>query len=594
MKRLTNKIKRVIEGANGSSLRTRFIAIIFLCWVIPVSCLGICGILMYQSYKIQIDSLMLSDLSYAGEFCCERLSTAYDTVCDSTYDKVIESFYTYYLEGKISSRRLTQVVKSSTNTKYSSPEFLMTDIVLNNNSNKHYYLSSLGIKEWYDFYEDDYNTILSVAQELKSDAMFYIDGENIYAVKKLTLQEEYKQLNLKQGDEFGILITLLNKDFVFEHFKNSIFWNNKMVFSVNGISGNVGVYSEKNLDRAVGNARMIKNQDETMIAGESGNKNITFKYATEPSDKRNSELDIFIKMFAVFAVLSFPLLIISAIIFHYKIDKPINELVSATQSLEQGNLGVNINYKGQDEFKYLMESFNHMSGEIKWLFDYTYKEEIALRDAKLMALRSQINPHFLNNTLEMINWKARMSGQEEISKMIESLSIVFDASMSRSNKQLITIEEELKCVNAYMYIILKRFGSRLNVSKEIDTTLMKVNIPPLIVQPVIENAIVHGIETVGSGSLTLRVYRDGEQAVVEVENDGNPLSEDDIKKISDILSGNGNYKSNRQSIGIRNVNERLHLLFGENGKLDIFCTENGKTISKIVLPIEYTAKICNE
>lgn len=586
LKNLLKKTKYFAEKMNGNSLRTRFVAILFLCWIIPMTCLGICGILMYRSYNMKIDAFMLSDFNYAGEFSCERLSTAYNDVCDLTYDKVLENFYIDYLNGKISERKLNQMIKNCTNTKYPPANFLMTDIVLKSNKNKHYYLSAMELSDWKDYIEGGYETIKNEANSSKSGEMFFIRDEKIYLVRKLIHQDDYAKLQIKKGDSFGLFITVINSDFAFEYFKSGISWNGKMVYSINDIAGKFGNCSEEYLKEATGSTKLIDRGGKTVVAGLSGNDNIVFKYAIEPSGKEDNALDIFLKMFTFFTILSFPLLIISAVIFHYKIDKPIDELVKATKSIEQGNLGININYEGQDEFKYLIESFNHMSEEIKWLFDYTYKEEIALKEAKLRALRSQINPHFLNNTLEMINWKARMSGQEELSKMIESLSIVFDASMSRSNKQLITIKEELRCVNAYMYIILKRFGSRLTVNKDIDQSLMDINIPPLIVQPLVENAIVHGIEPVGSGSLTLRVYRKGESAVIEVENDGSPLSREDVEKISAILKNSEFKYSERQSIGVKNVSERLNLIFGERSNFDIYLTENGSTVSKIVLPIE--------
>ncbi|HCA69648.1 MAG TPA: two-component sensor histidine kinase, partial [Lachnospiraceae bacterium] len=185
----------------------------------------------------------------------------------------------------------------------------------------------------------------------------------------------------------------------------------------------------------------------------------------------------------------------------HHITKPMSRMIQAAQDIEKGDIGMQIEGEPMPnkEFAVLMESFNHMSSEIKYLFHTAYNEKIARKDAKILALQSQINPHFLNNTLEMMNWQARMAGDVTVSKMIEALGTLLNSSMSRSNKKMIPLSEELRSVDAYCYIISMRFGKRLKIEKEIDENLLQTMVPRLILQPLIENAVVHGVETVKSG-----------------------------------------------------------------------------------------------
>ena len=140
----------------------------------------------------------------------------------------------------------------------------------------------------------------------------------------------------------------------------------------------------------------------------------------------------------------------------------------------------------------MIDTFNHMSVSLEESFNRIYAEEIALRDANIKALQSQINPHFLNNTLEIINWKARMSGNNDVSGMIESLGIMMEATMNRKNESFISIKEELKYVDAYLYIIVQRFGEKFQFAKNIDESVLELKIPRLIIQPLVENMVEHG------------------------------------------------------------------------------------------------------
>jgi two-component system sensor histidine kinase YesM len=284
------------------------------------------------------------------------------------------------------------------------------------------------------------------------------------------------------------------------------------------------------------------------------------------------------------------------------ITTPMSRMIKASKELEKGNIGMTIegNPMPNEEFSYLHESFNRMSLEVKYLFDYAYNEKLARKEAKIIALQSQINPHFLNNTLEMMNWQARMSGDIEVSKMIEALGTLLDYTMDRSNKKFISLSEELRCADAYFYIISMRFGQRLRIEKEIDKELLQIQVPQLILQPILENAVVHGIETVNNGVIKLKIWKKEDNLLLQITNTGKGMTKEDVERVRNILVGKGvntiSGKGKHVSLGIRNVNERIKLIYGDEYGLDILPAEGDETetISTITIPYEMKINVEKE
>ncbi len=210
-----------------------------------------------------------------------------------------------------------------------------------------------------------------------------------------------------------------------------------------------------------------------------------------------------------------------------------------------------------------------------------YREEIALRDAQIMALQSQINPHFLNNTFEIINWEARLNGNIKVSRMIEALSVMMEATMNRRGQHMNSLAEEISYVDAYAYIISERLGEKFSYQKEIDESLMSFQVPKLIVQPIVENAVEHGLSEVQKGNILLSVFRDGDFVHIEIRNDG-PLSEENRQRIEHLLKDEINPEKERSlSLGIRNVHNRLKLIYGDSSGLEIRSLEDAYTLSTI-------------
>lgn len=282
------------------------------------------------------------------------------------------------------------------------------------------------------------------------------------------------------------------------------------------------------------------------------------------------------------ALLVLPLLMVMIALFYRHVTDPVETLVTANTKVQQGERGYSISQKAPNtEFEKLYRHFNTMSQEMKRQFERSYLEQQATQKAQIKALQSQINPHFLNNTLEIINWEARLAENERISAMIDALSTMLSAALDRDGRNQIPLQEELGYVDAYLYIIRERLGGNLNLTMEIAPGMEQQLIPRLILQPIVENAVEHDISPRRGGSLVLRAYEKSERVFLEVEHDGT-MTDADRENVSRLLTDEN---QDRGQVGLRNVYRRLKLLYGEDGRLTIDEEQPGTVLARISFPI---------
>lgn len=287
------------------------------------------------------------------------------------------------------------------------------------------------------------------------------------------------------------------------------------------------------------------------------------------------------KEIALVSAMVLPLLIIIIVLFSRYVTRPIQTLSDANQRVQSGQWGYQIDSRPPSaEFEKLYANFNAMSAELKNQFDRSILEQQAAQRAQIKALQSQINPHFLNNTLEIINWEARLADNERVSAMIEALSTMLDAALDRNSRPQITLRQELVYVDAYLYIIQERLGSGFQVYKQISDQILDVLIPRLLLQPIVENAVEHDITARRGGSLWVRGYRQDAHIVLEVEHDGT-MTETDRANIQELLASSVREGS---QVGLWNVNQRLKLIYGAKATLNIHQTKNDTILARICIP----------
>lgn len=272
-----------------------------------------------------------------------------------------------------------------------------------------------------------------------------------------------------------------------------------------------------------------------------------------------------------------------------RIVRPIGQLSAASRRMQEGELGQTVSVQGASELCQLGNAFSEMSRQLKNLIDRSYKEQIALRDARIQAMQSRINPHFLNNALESINWQARMDGDETVAHMVETLSVLLNAAIARDERHLTPLQEELQVVDAYFYFVGLRFGDRIHTEEDIDPEARQALVPRLMIQVLVENAVEHGVSPAGRGRIQLLVRRMEDELLISVTNDGKRLTQDDLERIRRLLELD---EPNHGHIGIRNIYQRLQLLFPGKAALSIGLSETGDTVAAIRMP--YTENLPNE
>lgn len=272
----------------------------------------------------------------------------------------------------------------------------------------------------------------------------------------------------------------------------------------------------------------------------------------------------------VFLMILYALIILSILSVLTAVDivNPIKKLVEGMKNLEKGGAHRDIKLDRDDELGYLSDSFNRMSQKIDYLVNCIYKEELALKEAEIKALQAQINPHFLYNTLENINWMARLNGVPEISETVSALASLLDAGIGRGDR-LIPLKEELNYIDNYMTILKSRYEDRLQVVKHVEEDLLSTQIPRLLIQPLVENAVKHGIEkSRRAGVISLDAYRDKDDVVIEITDNGIGMTEEELELINSKLREAGfDYEkgqvSGSKSVGLENVNRRIKLFYGD-------------------------------
>ena len=281
------------------------------------------------------------------------------------------------------------------------------------------------------------------------------------------------------------------------------------------------------------------------------------------------------------ALMVLPLLAVMLGLLYHHVTRPMETLAQANLLVQSGNRGYEITQDPPNaEFAKLYSHFNAMSTELKNQFERSYLEQQATQRAQIKALQSQINPHFLNNTLEIINWEARLAENSRVSAMIEALSTMLDAALDRDGRTQIPLKEELGYVNAYLYIIRERLGEGFHVNMEIDESVLEQLVPRLILQPIVENAVEHDITARHGGNLGVRAFLQEGTMVLEVEHDGT-MTGADREKIRQLLSAED---SSGSRVGLKNVYRRLKLLYGSEGNLTVGEIRPGIILARVSFP----------
>jgi len=319
-------------------------------------------------------------------------------------------------------------------------------------------------------------------------------------------------------------------------------------------------------------------------------------YEINEIQKSYQEYQEFFKTMIVVLAIAFVFILGLTIFLSYQIPlsitRPIRKLNVVTKQVAKGNLAVRSNVKTGDEVGMLSDSLNTMIDKINELLEQVTKEQVRLRKAEFELLQSQINPHFLYNTLDAIIWLAESGEQKKVVSMVRSLSEFFRTSLNQG-KDIVSIKEELMHVRSYLEIQQMRYQDILNYEIQVPEELFAYRIPKITIQPLVENALYHGIKNKrGSGKIEIRGRKEVDYFVMEIEDNGIGIKEERLKQVREgiwqkVLTGKDIY-------GLYNVNERIRLNFGEAYGISIKSTYGEGTIVSIMLPLQEELRLENK
>lgn len=354
-----------------------------------------------------------------------------------------------------------------------------------------------------------------------------------------------------------------------------------------GDSGNFLSYLNQNYERIISNDGIDHFTDDkgirTLIISDSS------QYTGWDTVMFVSEAELYKKLvnirtflFLLLSVCVIAIIVLSSIISS-AVTKPVRKLTELMGKVEMGNFNVTMDIDSNDEIGRLSRGFNSMISRINTLVNQMVEVEIKTKESELMALQSQINPHFLYNTLESIRMRCIVKKERDIAKIIHTLGNLFKLSIDRGEK-LVPLRDEIEHIKSYVAIQNFRYDNKYKLIIEADELLMDYMVPKLILQPLVENSIYHGLEIMpGNGLVRVKINNEDGVLRIIIEDNGLGMDEEHLLAIQALLV-NKTDQGDKRGIGLRNVNDRIRLFFGSKYGLDIQSRENQGTRVTIALP----------
>ena len=555
------------------SLHARLTTAVLLCWVLPVlSVMILAGILIGRNYEKSSRQDLEARAANALEQTELRLDAVFEASKAVSYDGVVRnSFRLYQKDGD-------KAALYRTITEYLSQNFTRDERVTAAFVS---FWEEIGVRPYAasradfsynvqkEYREDIEQGLLEKMADIDTGILLLEYGGELYVARNL-LDSRFQP--------YATVVLLCNREVLFQSLE-----------PVRQICDSVTLCLDDSLLLTGSGELQTLGQNAqfpegTVFEGQVSGHTLRLTTQLPPFDFWRDVTEIRTAGLSV-ALLAIPLLFVVLVLFRRYVSKPMEILEQANRRLEAGERGYCIEEKANSrEFEELFQDFNHMSVEMKNQFDRSYQEQQALQQAQMKALQSQINPHFLNNTLEIINWEARLAENDRVSAMIEALSVMMDGALARDGNSRIPLREELRYADAYLYIIRERLGEKLEVIKEVGEGLEDVLVPRLVLQPLAENAVEHDLTPRRGGMLCLRVRREGEMLVIEVEHDGT-LSAEDRASIEAMLSESAADSESSGQVGLRNVRKRLNLLYGEKGELSLTQSGQDRILARVRFPL---------
>lgn len=556
------------------TLRARFIVIVALCWLLPMMILGIymSGSFM-EALKAKTEQALQSGLVHAEDLVVKEIERVLKKSKDITYDEVIYNNYTAYKNGTLDYESFYAASRSYWQRLFQRERSMPFTAFYFLDEPWRMVYTSASAAMVRTFNENVKPDLLLLGETLDTRSRFASVEGRLYLVRNL-----YN----RKLERFGMAVMEIEPGSLFAPLTDpASIWQGKTDIKLDDFE----LTSNDTLPQVQEDAPLglLENKGSITYTGRRASSDYHLSYRVSLDRSLIfGQLDQYYRLLWLLIALFIPSAALIMVLIHRWMTRPLARLAKASRQMAEGELGVTVAIQGPDEIGALGRSFNAMSSRIKQLIDRSYKEELALRDARISALQSRINPHFMNNALEMMNWQARMEGSESVGQMIEALSTLLNAALDRSNQRTVPLRFELEVADAYFYFIRQRFAQRVRIEKNIDSSLLERPVPPMAIQTLIENAVEHGISPAGGGTVRLNVYEKDHLLIIEVRNDGTPLDSQQQEKINTLLTGAEDAQDGH--LGLRNVSQRLKLIYHGQASLTVRAAQNGETLACMRIP----------
>jgi len=580
------------------------ILIFFIAIIIFIS--TILGLYSYmissKSLKDEVTSINVKDIKQISSSINFLQQDVIDLSTFICLNPLVQSF-TNSKDSSIEYQNFTKYGLEPLNILLASKDYISFMSIYGNEGSK-YYLSKDGSNGAYSYEKIKESAIYSKIKELKGSPLWInLDDENNVFIadnKNPKIAMVRSIIDTNTLEESGLMLICINTSFIQNLYSTDFNTKNSGIFLLDNYNKIITQSDAENILHNGENIQSIipyihdkKSYNTIWINGE---KYLTTFSKVSKSDwtivsmTRESTLFHNLRsiMFITLAVIisCFVMSFLISIFLSSKVTQPINQLLSSMKKAKEGNFREKVNFKYTDELGMLVYEYNDMIDNIKTLIDKVYTLQLKEKEAELKALQAQINPHFLYNTLDMIFWKAEKSNQQEISDMIYALSHLFRITLSKGN-EFIPVKSEKDFIEHYLLLQSKRYRDKLIYDIDISDEISNYLIPKLIIQPFVENSIIHGTEADNDLSIIkITGCLSNNYLDFTIEDNGKGIDEDTMNSLLHSSINQERKNTNFQKgYAIGNVNQRLSLYYSDDYKLNIISRINEGTKVELSIPI---------
>ena len=552
------------------SMRSQIAALLLVSYMIPVLLLGgFSGSVLLRQLRIKTESALTTGVEHAWGLTVQNIDRIISLAREATYDGELTEIQNHRLSGELGDSEFLRQCRGYLDRKYSRESLFQFAMFFPLDRPELLAGTRTGSSESAASLQAFRESVSALGDTLDTRLLFIEHREKLYLVRNL--------LTLKM-ERFGMLILEVNRERLFAPLESlKAEWKG----DISLLLDDYGDLDPARVDASPGLTDHPGENALEYFRKSSGTQDYDFRMCLRL--KRHElyrEMYLFRLMSALVCLALIPIFLLLMRYVRTRITKPIALLSDASRRIEEGELGVTVPMHGGDELGNLGVSFSHMSLRLKELIEKTYKEEIELKNAQIRALQSRINPHFINNALEDINWQARMDGSETTSAMVTSLSVLLNAAMDRKDRRTVTLREELEVADAYIYFIQQRFGADLEIIRDVEEAAVDAVLPLLTIQPVLENAVEHGIAPAGGGRILIRARLTESRLHIEIINSGKGIEPGDRARIEAALRG----EKDSAHLGLANIASRLRLICGDSARIRVDTESSGETAVRMDIP----------